>query len=400
MHFKESLWDDSDPTYAPCLNKVRGTFYWMAPKKYKEAGYSLKTQNLGGSPGDGLEYDRARSCRELTRDMVRWYEGETQREEAGTWGWLITRYLTDEYSAIHDVRPSTRETYKLQMTKIDNGIGKVLIEDTDFPRMMEWKRQMEANGRSTHYIKQWFTHFGLVLSHGIKLEVPRCAQLKAVRSEMRIKNPPRRQSYITRDQVEAVVGQLDADGFEYISLSVLFRFEFMLRGIDVYGEWTPIDGRTGGITADGRMWEGGLTWEMFDQQITRFQKVISKTQSSLPEPYTFDLTEVPHIRQRLLATPPAERVGPVIVVPGTNTPPKRGVVSRRFKRALKGAGLPLDLRISDARSGGITEAKSLVDPYQLRDAAQHSQITTTNTYVRGRSDAANNVVKLRQGGRK
>jgi hypothetical protein len=399
MSFKDALWDDSEPTYAPCMKRIRDTFYWIPPKKYVDAGFATKTYRLGGSDGDGLDLDRARSCRELTRDLVKWYDGNVQRQESGTWGWLIARYLTDDYSAIHDVRPSTRESYKAVLERIDRGIGPVLIEDTDFPRMMEWKRAMQANGRSTHYISSWFRHFGLILTHGSKLGIRQCRELKEVRGDMRIKTPPRRQKFITRDQVEQVVAQLDADGFGYAALAVLFRFEFMLRGIDVYGDWFPTDGREGGITDGGRMWEGGLTWEMFDADLSSFEKVISKTRDSLTEPYQFDLTCVPEIRRRLALTAPQDRVGPVIVIPDGRTPPKRGVVSRRFKVALRACKLPDDLRISDTRSGGITEAKSLVDPYQLRDAAQHTQITTTNGYVRGRSESANKVVQLRQVGK-
>ncbi|MGR1580688.1 hypothetical protein ACSSNL_04405 [Thalassobius sp. S69A] len=400
MSFKDSLWDDSDPAYSPCLSRIRGTYYWVPPKKYRDAGYSIKTYRLGGQEGDGLHLDRARACREMTRSMVNWYEGNVERQEPGTWGWLITRYMTDEYSAIHDVRASTREGYKKVMTRIANGIGDVPIDDTDFPRMMEWKRTMEANGRSVHYISRWFNHFSILLSHGSKIGIKHCRELRAVKSDMRIKSPPKRQKFITREQVEKIVARLDADGFGYVSLSLLFRFEFMLRGVDVYGDWAPSDGKEGGIVDGGRVWEGGLTWEMFEPDLSSFEKVISKTRDGLTEPYHFNLSDVPEIVRRLSLTPPDKRVGPVICLPGSSKPPKNGIVSRRFKAALRDCKLPDDLRISDARSGGITEAKSLVDPYQLRDAAQHTQITTTDRYVRSRSEAANNVVKLRQVGRK
>ncbi|MEQ9259502.1 MAG: hypothetical protein RIG84_10410 [Roseovarius sp.] len=47
-------------------------------------------------------------------------------------------------------------------------------------------------------------------------------------------------------------------------------------------------------------------------------------------------------------------------------------------------------------SGAVTEAKSLwVDPYALRDAAQHANVATTNRYSRNRSDGANQIVPLR-----
>jgi len=57
--------------------------------------------------------------------------------------------------------------------------------------------------------------------------------------------------------------------------------------------------------------------------------------------------------------------------------------------------LPEELQIRDSRAGGITEAKDLVGTRTLQHAAQHTQSSTTDIYVRGRSDAANKVVQLR-----
>lgn len=399
-NFPPSLWDDSDPAYAPFLKRIRASFYWVPSKRYVEAGWNIKTYRLEGSPGDGLDLERAAACRALTRDLVDWWKKHTgEKAEEGTWGWLVKRYIGDEFSAIHDVRPSTREKYIKELGKIERGIGKLKIVDTDFEELSRLRRAMEKNGRSTHYIKSWFTHFGLIVSHGIKLRVPGCADVKEIRSEMRIQNAPRRTIYATVGDIEAVVRRADAHEQEWLSLALLFRFEFMLRGVDVYGEWSPVEDREGGIQHNGRMWERGLTWEMFDRGLTSFEKVISKTERSLPEAYNFDLTGTPEIRRRLLAVPAERRAGPVIVLPD-GTPPKMGVISRAFKAHVTELKLDPRLQIRDARAGGITEAKTIVDPYSLRDAAQHTQITTTDIYTRGRSDTANKVVSLRQEARK
>jgi hypothetical protein len=325
--------------------------------------------------------------------------------QEGTWGWIIGRYLHDEYSSFHDVGEGTKKNYRKALAQIEKGIGSVRIKDTDYPRIMKWQRSMRDNGRSTAYIKRWFTHWGLALSHGVKIGDEECARVRLIRSEMRIQNAPARNKFLTREQVEAIVDEADRRGAYHISLSLLFRFEFLLRGVDVYGEWEPLNDRKGGVQHNGNIWVKGLTWEMFDQNLTKFSKVISKTRKSLPEPYTFDLTNVPALRERLLKIPKEKRVGPVIIVK-SGRPPSENAVTNGFKRVLRhlmkdeaNAHLNLTdgLRMSDARSGGITEAKSLVDPMMLRDAAQHTQISTTDRYVRGRSDAANNVVAIRGG---
>ncbi|MBL4769150.1 MAG: hypothetical protein JKY94_15820 [Rhodobacteraceae bacterium] len=88
-----------------------------------------------------------------------------------------------------------------------------------------------------------------------------------------------------------------------------------------------------------------------------------------------------------------------MIILKAGVPPREGVVSHGFKALVRDLKLPDDLRMADSRSGGITEARSLVDPYTLRDAAQHTQSSTTDRYVRDRSTAANKVVKLRQEGK-
>ncbi len=393
MRFKPSVWDDSDPLYAPCQKKIRNGFWWIPPKRYIDGGYTLKTYKLDPEEDD---LERARHCRELTREMLRWWEGQTKGRTPNTWGWLIARYMTDEFSGIWDVRPHTREQYKRELARIEDAIGNVLITDTGFERMATWRRTMQQKGRSVHYIKKWFTHFGLVVSHGIKLEIDHCAKVKAIRGEMRLKTPGSRTVYMESQHVTKLVEAADASGQGYVALALLFRFEFILRGTDVYGVWEPAEGRKGGIQFQGRLWDGGLTWEMFDRDLTRFEKVISKTRDSLPEAYTFDLTLTPMLRQRLLAVPIEQRVGPVIVHPDTRRPPSNGEISRSFRKLRDAAGLPKDLQIRDARSGGSTEAKELVNPNILRDAMQHRHQATTDGYLRGRSTSANTVVQLRQ----
>ena len=269
------------------------------------------------------------------------------------------------------MQPSTREGYKKILGNIEDDIGAVLLAETNFERLVKWKRSMENGGFSQHYIKKWFTHLGLVISHGKKLGIDDCVRIKSIREEMRISTPAARHAYLTREQAEQIIEEADRRGWFNLSLSILFRFEYMLRGVDVYGEWQPAEGRQGGIQRNGRLWAKGLTWEMFNPSLASFTKVISKTARSMPEPYEFDV--IPSIQNRLLKTPEEKRVGPVILgVDGF--PPKSDLMTRRFKIIVRHLDLPDSLRIADARAGGITEAKALVDPYTLRDAAQHTQL--------------------------
>lgn len=395
MRFKPSLWDDSEPDYAPFRKKIRDHYRWIPTPKYLDAGYSIRTYRLPGTVGDSEDLQRAAQCRAMTRELLQWYEGQATGKKPGTWSWLIGRYMCDEYSSFKFVRPNTRAQYRKELNKIELAIGNVLLAETDFTRLMKWQANMREKGRSVSYIAKWFRHWRLALTHGIKIEQAECVRIDVIRSKMRIQAPAAHQSFATRAQIEAIVAAADKKGASHTALATLFQFEYMLRGVDVYGQWEPAEGRQGGVQVNGMIWLDGLTWDMFDAPLQSFTKVISKTRRSMPEPYTFDLT--PDIRTRLQAI--QRRAGPVIILKKTGVPPRAGVVSRGFKELVRDLKLPDDLRMADSRAGGITEAKSLVDPYTLRDAAQHTQSSTTDRYVRDRSTAANKVVQMRQKGR-
>lgn len=401
MRFKKSLWDDTEPDYAPGKIIKHGTYYWRPPKKYLEAGYSIKSLKLGGEPGDGLDYARAFQCRALTREMVRWHDGQTQGRTPGTWGWLIGRYLHDEYSDIQGVRPATREKYQKELHRIEEAIANVTLAETDYARLMEWRLTMERKGRSASYIKKWFTHWGLALSHGVKLGDDDCSRIQQIRSRMRLPNAAARSAFATRGQVDAIVAHIDSRGHLWASLAILLRFEFSLRGTDVYGQWEPDDGKGGGITytvpgaSQRRVWRDGITWDMVDPDLTVLRKVISKTLKSNPEPYAFPIDQVPEIRRRLSEIPTSQRVGPVIKTE-SGLPPRNDRTTKLFKAAVRDLGLPDDLQLRDTRAGGLTEGSEYDNPWALQHAGQHRDIATTNRYVRDRERGVREVIEFRQ----
>ncbi|MBL4808252.1 MAG: hypothetical protein JKY31_13370 [Rhodobacteraceae bacterium] len=52
---------------------------------------------------------------------------------------------------------------------------------------------------------------------------------------------------------------------------------------------------------------------MIDKDVTEINKVISKTESHLPEHLVYRIAALPELRERFLAIPPERRTGPVIV---------------------------------------------------------------------------------------
>jgi len=161
------------------------------------------------------------------------------------------------------------------------------------------------------------------------------------------------------------------------------------------------DEAEGGVIRNGKRWQDGLTWDMFDAGLTTMTKLISKIRKSLPEPYVFNLTAIPEIQARLISIRPNGRMGPVILARRSGGFPTLQADGRRHGPKLrKQEGLPKELWMMDLRAGAMTEAKSLgASPYMLRDAGQHKEMSTTARYSRGRSESENNVARLRNTGK-
>lgn len=398
MPYEKALYDGSDPLYAPGITWSGRFAYWKPPAKYRKAGYAVANVRLQpGAADDEHQVDRAAKCRDLTREMLLWWAGQGQSAvDYGTWKHLIGRYKTDEFSPYREVKANTREVYDYLLSRWENAIGHMPVEDMTFEQIKTIERTMAAKGRSVSNIKRMFTMLRTLASYGKVLRLPGAGDVKETLSEIRFQNPAARSVAPTRAQIEAIVAAADEAGADSFALGVLLQYELILRPVDVRGQWLKDNGE-GGIVRNGKRWQDGLTWDMFDSNLTGFEKVISKTAKSLPEPYWFDLTPLPEIRERLNRIRPPRPVGPVIVTDRHGLPWDRHAWSNAWRRFKKAAGIEEDIRIMDARAGGITEAKSLgVDSYALRDASQHKEVSTTDRYARGRSDGANRVVKLRR----
>jgi hypothetical protein len=268
---------------------------------------------------------------------------------------------------------------------------------------------MKAKGRGPAYIKRMMTMLRSVAKYGgHALKIAEVREVSTVLSAMRFTSPKARDVAPTREQVYAIVAAADAAGDEAVACGLILQFELAMRAVDVRGQWfeiTEAEFRQGGIVRaverEGRTiwsrWQDGLTWEMFAPDLSSFTKVMSKTEKVDGEAYTFDLTPLPDLRDRLRRLRGRHPTGPVIVSGRYGLPYEHTAYSEAFRRYRKAAGVPSEIRAMDLRAGALTEAKSLgADPYALRDAGQHKQVATTDKYVRSRSTAANKVIALRQ----
>ena len=409
MAYKDALWDGSDPSYAPGLSKGRQYYYWKPSPKFRKMGYPKTSIRLTGEEGDGQDLLRAHEARELTRQMLAYYGANIETLEPGTWGWLIHRYKTDRHSPIHGVKENTRTNYIWILDRWDAAIGRVAIGATDYTTICDLRDGMKAKGRNTSYIHRMFERLRAVAKYGKMLKYAPAHEVSDILRDMRFQTPPRRSVTPTREQIRAVVDEADARGMFAFATGLLIQWVFCLRSVDVRGQWLPCAPDAGGIVRKlsrnrrqrllpdaYERWQDGLTWDMFDEDLSGFSKVISKTARSMPDPIRFGLTDVPELRARLFILSQRGRIGPVITGERTGMPYTVYGWSQAFRRIRDDLGLPKNLTVMDTRAGALTEAKNLgADPYILRDAGQHLNVTTTDRYARGRDESIAKVVKLR-----
>lgn len=389
MNYKPALYDGSDPLYAP--NTIKDGKYWQAPAKYRKAGYKPLSCPLKGTPEE-----RASRARELTRDMVRWGQGDDRKTISWTWGHLIARYKSDDISPFADVKPNTRETYLFCLSRWEAAIGHMAVKETDYPEIRRWLKAMQDKHRSDDYIKRMFTQLRIVTSYGVLIGATGAKPVKDILSEMRIKAPKPRSVSPTEAQVLSVIAAAKAGGHHGFAMGLLIQWHLTLRAVDVRGQWLRFAGDRSGITRGAFRWQDGLTWDMIDRDITTLTKTPSKTEDAMPDALEWDLTLVPDLRAELLAVPVAKRVGPVIIDPN-GLPYRRDTWADLWRTYADAAGVPKAVQIRDVRAGAINDAKRKgANMIQLQQQANHANATTTQRYVRERSDGANNVLKLRR----
>lgn len=411
MRYENSLFDGSDPLYAPGAGWSGRWCYWKPTPKFRKMGYTVSSVRLPGEKGDGRDEERAREARRLTREMLAHFHADTPTLEQGTWRWLIHRYRNDKHSPIHRVKANTRANYDWCLDRWVKIIGDTRISKTGYENLCDIVDAMKQANRSTSYIHRMFNRLRAVASYGVLIEDPAATKVSVILSKMRLQAPPKRSVAPTREQVRAIIDEADARGMFAFATGILIQWTFALRAVDVRGQWLPCDPAAGGIVREvyldrrrkGRpaswiRWQDGLTWEMFDEGLTGFTKVISKTEKSMPEPIRFDLTDAPEIRARLAILRNRGRLGPVITSETHAQPYTTHSWGHAWRNLRDDLKLPKGIAMMDLRAGALTEAKAMgANPYDLRDAAGHLQVTTTDRYARSRDDSVAKVVKLRSG---
>ena len=398
-----------DPEIPRFIVWSKGHPYWRPSKRYAKVQHGMKPQRLTGQQGDGLDHVRDAEALALTKEL-RKRCGEDAGFVMGTWGWLIHHYRTDPFSRFAKVKGNTRASYEWQIDRWDKAIGHLPISALTFKEINRIEQAMIEKGRSQSYVHRMMTMLRALASYGRQaLDSEDAAKVKGILSEMTFSKGPQRTTYVTREQITAMIAEADSRGMEDFALGLTLQWVFALRAVDVRGQWFEVSpGSEGGIVRTtttrrgGKVlttttrWQDGLTWDHISPDFSRMSKVISKTAKTMQEPMVFDLTATPGVQERLMKLARRGRVGPVILADGY--PYTMSGWNNAWTRLRDHLKLPKDITARDIRAGAITEMKAMgIDAAAARDAAGHRNISTTDRYMRDRSAGANSVVKLRGG---
>lgn len=375
---------DGDPTYAPGRVFDKGTPWWRPTNKDIKAGFSIKARRL-----EGTEEEQAAMCRALTRELLQWREG-CPKIMAGTWGWIIARYRSDDLSPMQEVKANTRKSYLEELAYWEEAIGKLNVADTTFETLKRLKRGMEAKDRSPAFIHRKFTHLRMVANYGLAVKPGLFRDICSVMGSgaLKVRSPKPRTVSPTAPQVMAVIAAADAAGEHGFALGISLQWWLALRPVDVRGQWL-------GKGKDCR-WADGLTWDMVDLAAGTITKAASKTERHDGTAITWDLNPIPGLLDRIASIPEDERVGPVIKRNGK--PFQKETYTGLWRRFAREVGIPDEVQMRDTRAGAINDAMMHgASKLQMQHAAGHLNSDTTERYIRAREQNAQKVIQLRAG---
>jgi hypothetical protein len=332
--------------------------------------------------------------------MVKAYEpddGPTQ----GTWEWVIHRWKMDPHSRYNTCGPATREDYDYRTGKWAAIIGAMQIEDLGYDHLGIILTTMRDRKYSDSLVSKLFVMLRHLAryAHGPLRQKKQAGPVVEDLALIRIKSAKPRSVSPTPEQIRSIIDEADARGLFAFATGILFQWTYALRAVDVRGQWFKADPDQGGIIREKRgtgqfiRWQDGLTWDAFTPDLTHFSKTTSKTKAELTN---IALTDELRGRLRLLRNA-GNGTGPVITSEGSREPYTKRTWAQAWQRIREGLGLPDEIKMMDTRAGAITDARSRgADPFTLRDFATHTHVSTTDGYVRERSEAMNNVVKMRR----
>jgi hypothetical protein len=344
-------------------------------------------------------------CRRLQDEMLLFGRGGLPQANPfdGSLKSLINCYQTDPDSRYHKKRYHVRRGHDSTLKRIAERHGHEDLADIKGRILIAWHKDW-SDGEAKLSMGQAFIQLlrALFVFGATILEDEECDRLCNLLHKMRFKAPKKHSESLTADQAAAVIAEAHKTGWHSVALAQAIQFEALLRQKDVIGEWVPLaEPGTSDVTNAGLKWLRGLRWSEVDANF-----VLTHETSKKDKPLVVSLTGAPMVATELmrmvgvgllLTRDMFPAAGPIIVAEDS-LPFTSWVFRKRWRLLANAAGIPKNVKNMDSRSGGITEAEESGAPIDhIRRAATHSDVSTTEGYIRGKANAnaAKNVMQMR-----
>jgi hypothetical protein len=328
----------------------------------------------------------------------------------GTIRGLIEVYRRDPDSPYHKLRWGVRRNYDRRLQLLERTVGARALAALGGRDFLRWYEKFRAPTSEDARERVYLAH-GIItlvrelLRVGLILELPHCARLKSIISELAFEHGAARNEELTAQQAAAIRAKAHELGFPSIALAQALQFELMLRQKDVIGEWVPIDEPgTSVIVSRGRKWLYGLDWREVSSDLVlrhRLSKSL-RGRAAILDPrrgktLEFKLTLYPMVVEELACIPAERRIGPMVVNETTGRPWNSSSFRVRWREIADAVDVPKHVRNMDSRAGGLTEGTDASggDLEAARHHAGHADIATTQRYSRGGARKIERLAELR-----
>src|SRR5690606_16050009 len=120
--------------------------YWVAPPSDVKAGFRPKTVPLSMYAHDPVML--AAKCQMMQSEVVLWRGGlkKIERPYDGSIKYLVRKYMEDEGSPYHQLKPSSYRLYSGYLPKIEYEIGEKRVDTTTGADLREFYRIWSKGG--------------------------------------------------------------------------------------------------------------------------------------------------------------------------------------------------------------------------------------------------------------
>lgn len=353
-------------------------------------------------------------------------EPDTPRSQIvpGTIAWLIWAYVKDPISPFHDLRERTRVNDGGMLRRIVRTYGHVVLKDIKNRTLIEWHKIWSKDGACIPMGHAMMAKVRTVVRFGLLfLEDAECQRLRMVLHDMKFKQGPAREQFVTAPQADAIRAQAHKDGRPSIALAQAVQFEATLRQKDVIGEWSSHgeDGISDVVSERYGKWLRGIRWNEIDSNLILVH-VTSKKEKKVTVDFKLAPMVIEEMRRQFPGCITKYQVrnkatgetrtelsvhraalpshGPLIIDEEHGRPYLTHKFRRLWRDMARAVGIPDAVQNRDTRAGAITEALACgASKDDVRQAATHSNEQMTSRYARDAPAAAERSMTARAANR-